>query len=218
MATQNAPPPDYSNDYPNEYAGNRMSASAPPQQPIYASSAPAPAGYTATTYPPFPAQTASQANGQPYPNMPLQASPVGRGKHPDIDLLLIPSRPHSTGRCLIPQYPQQLRVSSSRTPLKDNNRTEMRPLPAAQFLRQLHLPPVEQNDVVTGMTTGIRPRTAMPAGGETPQGLSWLAGCPIGRGTYSLSVPCFLHSVASLFVLKWSSTFPDWSFDFAFAG
>ncbi|KFH47082.1 hypothetical protein ACRE_020690 [Hapsidospora chrysogenum ATCC 11550] len=78
MTTPNAPPPDYSNDYPNEYAGNRMSAPAPPQQPIYASSAPAPAGYTATTYAPFPAQTASQTNGQPYPNMAPPASLVGR--------------------------------------------------------------------------------------------------------------------------------------------
>lgn len=68
-------------DYPpnDAYNSNRMPQSAPPQQPIYASSGPPQPGYPAATYP-YPGQMSSPAGGQSYQNMHPQDG-YGRGMY-----------------------------------------------------------------------------------------------------------------------------------------
>ena len=77
-AHMSIPPRDYGQN--DSYGGNRMPPPvAPPQQPIYASSAPSQPGYPAATYP-YPGQMSSPAGGQSYQNMHPQDA-YGRGMY-----------------------------------------------------------------------------------------------------------------------------------------
>lgn len=63
----------------NDAFVSRMPPAPPPQQPVYATSAPSQPGYPAATYP-YPGQIPSPAGGQPYQNMHPQ-DVYGRGEY-----------------------------------------------------------------------------------------------------------------------------------------